>query len=421
MKRHLRIAVWHNLPSGGGKRALHGHVKGLLEKGHQIEAWCPSSADPSYLPLKDLIPEHVLRLNDTAMRSGGRWGGLLSSAVMKRRLAEMDRHCKECAAQIGVGKFDVVFANACLFFRMPPLARHVTSPSAIYLGEPFRWLYEALPRLPWVARDDTGWSPRSLRRFVADLLDTHALRIQMREEIASAEAFDRILVNSLFSRESVLRAYGLESTVCYLGIDQAQFYPSGEAAGKYVVGLGNLSSIKGPDRAIRAIGAITPAKRPELLWIGNISDARYEAELRALAVSLGVKLTIKVLVSDAELRSLLSRAALLLYTSRLEPFGLAPLEANACGTPVVAIAEGGVRETIQSGTNGLLVNGDDPANLARAMERLLDDPVLAATMRRQAAVAIDVHWSMPAAINRLESLLYDLADRQRPNSMPPSS
>ena len=58
----MRIAVWHNLPSGGGKRALHDHVRGLLGRGHTIEAWCPSTADPDYLPLSELIPEHVLPL-----------------------------------------------------------------------------------------------------------------------------------------------------------------------------------------------------------------------------------------------------------------------------------------------------------------------------------------------------------------------
>src|SRR6266542_7108016 len=76
-------------------------------------------------------------------------------------------------------------------------------------------IYEALPKLPWLALDPLPgrkvfryW--RSLR-FVTDLFEVQALRVEAREERRNAEAFDRILVNSLYSRESVFRAYGLDS------------------------------------------------------------------------------------------------------------------------------------------------------------------------------------------------------------------
>ncbi|MHB1599044.1 MAG: hypothetical protein ACYCXY_09175 [Acidimicrobiales bacterium] len=58
----MRIAVWHNLPSGGGKRALYDQIRGLLELGHYVESWCPPSADQSFLPLGDLVTEHVVDL-----------------------------------------------------------------------------------------------------------------------------------------------------------------------------------------------------------------------------------------------------------------------------------------------------------------------------------------------------------------------
>ena len=70
--------------------------------------------------------------------------------------------------------------------------------------------------------------------------------------------------------------------------------------------------------------------------------------------------------------NILNRAMLMIYTPRLEPFGFAPLEANACGTPVLAVAEGGVRETIVDGVNGLLVD-DDPRAMADAVTRLSND------------------------------------------------
>ena len=61
----MRIAVWNNLPSGGGKRALYHHVKGLVERGHHVESWCPPTADRTYLPLSELVEEHVVPYSRT--------------------------------------------------------------------------------------------------------------------------------------------------------------------------------------------------------------------------------------------------------------------------------------------------------------------------------------------------------------------
>jgi glycosyltransferase involved in cell wall biosynthesis len=101
---------------------------------------------------------------------------------------------------------------------------------------------------------------------------------------------------------------------------------------------------------------------------------------------------------------------MLLYTSRLEPFGLSPLEANACGTPVVAIAEGGVRESIVHERNGLLVDGDDPLQLAKAIERLIDDRGFSNEMRKRALSHANSNWKMTDAIDRIESELIKLSE-----------
>ena len=147
----MKIAVWHNLRSGGGKRALYDHVVGLLARGHTLEAWCPPTADREYLPLSPLIPEHVVDLAWPTGRFSDKFG---ITSLTARQLAAMDTHCRTCAEEIGRGGFDILFANACVFFRTTPIGRFVSIPSVIYLGEPYRWLYEALPRLPWLAPPD---------------------------------------------------------------------------------------------------------------------------------------------------------------------------------------------------------------------------------------------------------------------------
>src|SRR5476649_1806284 len=120
----MKIAVWHNLPSGGGKRLLFDHVQGLVGRGHFVEVWRPPTAEPEYLPLSSLAVEHEVDLSwPQPNRFTDKLGLTLATA---RHLAAMDSHCRECAEQIVHGNFDVLFANSCRFFRTTPIGRFVT-------------------------------------------------------------------------------------------------------------------------------------------------------------------------------------------------------------------------------------------------------------------------------------------------------
>jgi len=74
-------------------------------------------------------------------------------------------------------------------------------------------------------------------------------------------------------------------------------------------------------------------------------------------------------LATSELSTYLIAAPCWSLPPRLEPFGFAPLEANACGFPVVAVAEEGIRGTVVDGVNGLLVE-DHPDAIAHAIQRL---------------------------------------------------
>jgi glycosyltransferase involved in cell wall biosynthesis len=242
-----------------------------------------------------------------------------------------------------------------------------------------------------------------------DYVRVRSLRIQVREELASARSFGSVLVNSFFSRESVLRAYGIEGKVCYLGVDTTLFRDHGTPREGFVVGVGSFTPEKRIEFVIKALSHVSPQHR-RLVWIGNVAAPQYLAELHALATALDVTFEPRLRISDAEIVQVLNRASVMAYAPRLEPFGFAPLEANACGTPVSAVAEGGVRETVVSGVNGVLCE-PEPEAMAVDLQRLLDNPHYARRLGATARELVLARWSLEAAVGRLEDRLQEAVDR----------
>jgi glycosyltransferase involved in cell wall biosynthesis len=403
----MKIAVWHNLPSGGGKRALYDHVRGLLDRGHTVESWCPPTADQSYLPLGGLVDEHLVPLG-WSPNGKPRFHLTRGYGATLDYLRAMDGHCRECAGEINRGGFDLLLANSSAFVAVAPIARYVRIPAVIYLQEPCRVLYEALPELPWVAlgRPEGWWrSAAYLKRRTDDFLRTRGLRLQAREELLSARAFVSILVNSHYSRESILRAYGLDAKVCYLGIDTSLFVNREKPRDNLVVGVGMLGPHKNIEFVVRALAHVGQP-RPPLVWVGNEAVPSYVKELNQLAVSQGVSFEPRVKIHDSEVVAILNRARMMVYAPRLEPFGFAPLEGNACGLPVVAVAEGGVRETVIHGVNGLLAE-HDPQAMAAAIQRLLDDPACARQLGENGCKLVAERWTVKHSVDRLENRLIE--------------
>lgn len=408
--RTLKIAVWHNLPSGGGKRALYYFVRGLIARGHRLTCWCLDTADQSYLPLSELTNEHVVATELPERPQKGfrlKWRSAFDQTLDDLRA--YDDACRRCAQEIEAGDFDILFATSALHFYVPYVLRHARMKKVLYLQEPARYYYEAWPVLPWVASAPEDLSQGGLlhpRRFLDDYPLLQTLRLPAKQEWLNVRACDRVLVNSYFSRENFSRAYGAEARVCYLGIDTKLFRNLAMPRERFIVGLGSFHSIKGIDLAIKSV-ALLPEPRPLLVWISNAGSEEYQSAMLELAGSLGVDLQIRMSVSDTSLVETLNRAALLLYTSRLEPFGFAPLEANACGLPVVGIAEGGIRETVQDGVNGLLVDPEAEA-IAQAVQQLLQNPEQARAMGERAAINVERNWNVEGSIDRLEKNLFDV-------------
>lgn len=391
----MRVAVWHNLPSGGGRRLLGDHLRHLITAGHELRVWTTPMA---FDDLPSLPSGLDVRVVDLRLRWDRRrtWSALPPSFVVLDRLRAMGRHLDEVAAEMRSWAPDVVLAGACRLLRTVDLGARTDSPSVLYLGEPYRWLYEASDVSPWTVGGRTG-----LRRLTY-ATDRMAWSRQMAAEIRAAAGYDTLLVNSSFSRESVLRAYQLESTVCYPGVDVEGFTPRSPLAPPYIVSVGALAPEKRPEFVIDAMARMEHRDVP-LVWVANAADPAYLAQVRRRAVGTGVRLDLRLRISDEDVAAAVGGATALAYAPRLEPFGLAPLEAAAAGVPSVVVPEAGVRETVKDGVTGIYAS--TPAEMAAALDRVIDDPGLRCRLGRAARVEVLACWDLPAAGRRLEGHL----------------
>jgi glycosyltransferase involved in cell wall biosynthesis len=181
-----------------------------------------------------------------------------------------------------------------------------------------------------------------------------------------------------------LRRLGLTServSIVPCGVDTAVFTPRGPVAPRSdrprLLVLGRLVERKGQDDAVRALTAVPDA---ELVVVGGPEADRLDADpevqrLREVASAAGVgdRLVFTGSVSRADVPAWVRSADVVLAVPWYEPFGITPLEAMACGKPVVATAVGGLVDTVVDGVTGALVPPRDPAALGEAVAALLAD------------------------------------------------
>jgi D-inositol-3-phosphate glycosyltransferase len=238
---------------------------------------------------------------------------------------------------------------------------------------------------------------------------------------------DAICASNPVEAEQIIDFYGADADRIELvapGVDHAFFSPGDRGGARQALALddrptmlfvGRVQPLKGLTVAIEALGRLHRADA-RLVVIGGPSGeqgAREWARAHALAGRLG--LADRVRFVDPQPHHALSswyRAAdVVVVPSRSESFGLVALEAAACGTPVVAAAVGGLRTLVRHGETGFLVDGRDPADYARHVEAILDDPDLASAMGAAAALEA-TRYSWPSTGGRLRRLYADLSARR---------
>ena len=173
-------------------------------------------------------------------------------------------------------------------------------------------------------------------------------------------------------------------SVLPFGVDSEHFAPEGPIAPRgerpRLIAVATHLKRDGLETVVRALPEIPDV---ELIIVGGPARPMLRrdeecCDLARLAGRLGVADRVKFAgqVSQDDMPALLRSADLMIDVSWYEPFGMASLEAMACGTPVIASAIGGHLDTVVDGTTGLLVAPGQPKSLARRIRKLLANPML---------------------------------------------
>ena len=176
-----------------------------------------------------------------------------------------------------------------------------------------------------------------------------------------------------------------------------------------LVFAGRIQPLKGPDVVLRAAASLLRlapglAGKLVVVFVGGPSGSEVGApgRLDGLVADLGLSGSVRFEppCPQRELADWYRAATAVLVPSHSESFGLVALEAQACGTPVVAAAVGGLRTVVRDGFSGVLVDGHDPVVWARALADLVRSPRRLAELSR-GALAHAAGFGWPATTDRL--------------------
>ncbi len=255
-------------------------------------------------------------------------------------------------------------------------------------------------RIPWVHMSHTWAHLKNKNLHLSQQTESSQ---RLRAESLVAAKCDLLIVSTPSEQLFATWFYGVQPErirVVPCGVDSSTFFPGNLEEAKTELGIGpenpvvafvgRLDAIKGLDILLRSVrllqDRLSPGPLPQLLVIGGESTPGELERLKGLADGLGLSGSVHFLgpIPHSELPRYYRASDVVVLPSLYESFGMALLEAMACGVPVVASRVDGPAHFVRHGVTGFLVPPGDERALATAMETLLVNPELRRDMARNA-------------------------------------
>jgi len=365
----------------------------LAARGIEVEIFTRAVC-PDLAPVVELLP------------------GVLVHNVVAGPFEELDKNAlpgQICQFTFGVLRAEAAFAPG----RYDLLHAHYWLSGQVAKVAAERW------GVPFVQSMHTLGKVKNLALAAGDSAEP-AARIRGEGEVIAAA--DRLVANTAEEARQLVELYGAESwrvAAVSPGVDLSVFRPSSQASARTRLGLpldafvvlfaGRIQPLKGPDIVLKAAAELlrsSPALASRLLvvFVGGPSGSEIGApgRLDGLAAGLGLsgRLRVEPPCPHRELADWYRAASVVMVPSHSESFGLVALEAQACGTPVIAAAVGGLHTAVRHGFSGVLVDGHDPASYAAVLSGLLGSSRRLALLSR-GAVEHASAFGWPATADRL--------------------
>jgi D-inositol-3-phosphate glycosyltransferase len=242
---------------------------------------------------------------------------------------------------------------------------------------------------------------------------------------------DAIIAECPQDREDMLRLYDADPSriqIIPCGFDAAEFWPINKEQARLTLGLpadqplilqlGRMVPRKGIDNVIRGFAQLRKQYHvgAHLLIVGGESalpDPILTPEigrLKTIAVELGVAEQVTFVGRKGReiLKYYYSAADVFVTTPWYEPFGITPLEAMACGTPVIGADVGGIKFSVKAGETGYLVPPQQPQRLAERLDELFQQPQLLRLLGQQAIRRAQEHFTWQKVTSTVAALYEDV-------------
>ncbi|WP_114938592.1 glycosyltransferase family 4 protein [Mucilaginibacter endophyticus] len=247
---------------------------------------------------------------------------------------------------------------------------------------------------------------------------------------------DQIIAECPQDREDLIQHYHADIkkiSIVPCGFSQTEFYPVDKEIArkmlmiksdeKVLLQLGRMVPRKGIDNVIRSVASLKKnAEKVKVLIVGGSQENMAEStcpeyhRLSALAAELGIRDKVQFVGKKSReyLKFYYAAADIFITTPWYEPFGITPLEAMACGTPVIGSNVGGIKYSVVDGVTGALVPPKDAGKLARKVDELIGNEAILTEMGRNALKHVNENFTWKKIANEIE-LVYKTVLRQTAN------
>jgi len=357
IKKNMKIAFFHELtPLSGARKVVEEYGK-ILGKEHTIDLYYVDDKEDVTISLffNKIHYFKFARSNSRIYRDSI---SLIKLFFLHKKIAKIIKN----------EGYDFVFVSPSKFTQAPFILRFIDK-SIYFCQEPLRIVYDPLFILPKNLNIFKRFYEK-INRFNRKVIDKNNInKVKI------------ILANSQFSKDNIKKAYGVNARVCYLGVDADKFKPLKSKKSTDILFIGEKEFIEGFDLLDKTMSLYK--KIPILNFVSRDVN--------------GVGISEKKLISE------INKSKIVLTLSKSEPFGLIPIESMACEVPVIAVNEGGFKESVIDGKTGFLIDRK-PEDLKKTINLLLVNDKLIAEMGKSGRELVLNKFTWTKSANKFLSL-----------------